>query len=100
MVRQAKRLSISSTSHSLKTFGRLFLISGIAALSALIILDIRTSVWTRIRNLLGIFFQRDLIYRISRQIERNDHSGINLPEFVTPSPPVDSAYTELPGDPS
>ena len=25
---------------------------------------------------------------------------IDLPEFVTPNPPVDSAYTELPGDPS
>nr|TKS11193.1 hypothetical protein D5086_0000077950 [Populus alba] len=74
---------------------------GIAALSALIIFDSRASIWTRIRNLLGILFQRDSVYRISRQIERNDdHSGINLPEFVTPSPPVDSAYTELPGDPS
>ncbi|KAI5556064.1 hypothetical protein BDE02_18G009600 [Populus trichocarpa] len=105
---------ISSNSLSLKSFGGLFLIAGIASLSALLIFivkfvyqerrvlspdDPRASMWRRIQNLFIIFNERDLTAHAFRKNEVNDRSGINLPYVGEPSPLANSVHTEFPGDP-
>nr|TKS00112.1 hypothetical protein D5086_0000186300 [Populus alba] len=105
---------ISSNSLSLKSFGGLFLIAGIASLSALLIFtvkfvyqerrvlspdDPRDSMWRRIQNLFIIFNERDLTAHTFRKNEVNDRSGINPPYAGEPSPLANSVHTEFPGDP-
>ncbi|KAG5225140.1 glutamate receptor [Salix suchowensis] len=86
--------SVSSNSLSMKTFWGLFLISGIAALLALIIFivmfvhqewrvvlgpsDSTTSIWSKIRHLFSIFNQRDLTSHAFRKIEADERNGIHL----------------------
>ncbi|KAG6739164.1 hypothetical protein POTOM_056750 [Populus tomentosa] len=105
---------ISSNSLSLKSFGGLFLIAGIASLSALLIFivkfvyqerrvlspdDPRDSMWRRIQNLFIIFNERDLTAHTFRKNEVSDRSGINPPYAGEPSPLANSVHTEFPGDP-
>ncbi|XP_073262466.1 glutamate receptor 2.8-like [Populus alba] len=101
--------SVPSNTLSIKTFWGLFLIAGIAALSALIIFivmfvhqegrvalgpsDSTTSIWSKIRHLFSIFNQRDF----SSHIEVN---GIHLPSMGTASQSGNSAHTEIHGYPS
>ncbi|KAJ6295294.1 hypothetical protein OIU78_023336 [Salix suchowensis] len=84
----------TSNSLSIKTFWGLFLISGIAALLALIIFvvmfvhqewrvvlrpsDSTTSIWSKIRHLFSIFNQRDLTSHTFRKSEADERNGIHL----------------------
>ena len=103
--------SISSNSLSLKSFWGLFLIAGIASLSALLIFtvnfvyqerrvlspdDPKASMWRRIQNLFIVFNERDLSAHAFRKNEVNDRSGVDLPYAREPSP---SVHTESPGYP-
>nr|TKS00117.1 glutamate receptor 2.1-like [Populus alba] len=101
--------SVSSNTLSIKSFWGLFLIAGIAALSALIIFivmfvhqegrvalrpsDSTTSIWSKIRHLFSIFNQRDF----TSHIEVN---GIHLPSMGMASQSGNSAHTEIHGYPS
>ena len=101
--------SVSSNSLSIKSFWGLFLIAGIAALSALIIFIVMfvhqegrvvlgpsestTSIWSKIRHLFSIFNQKDF----SSHIEVN---GIHLPSMGTATQSGNSAHTEIHGYPS
>jgi ionotropic glutamate receptor len=104
--------SVLSNTLSMKTFWGLFLIAGIAALSALIIFivmfvhqegrvvlgpsDSTTSIWSKIRHLFSIFNQRDF----TSHIEVNDRNGIHFPSVGRASPSGFSAHTEFHGYPS
>ncbi|KAJ6373284.1 hypothetical protein OIU76_027591 [Salix suchowensis] len=106
--------SISSNSLSLRSFWGLFLIAGIASLSALLIFtanfvyqerrvlspdDPRASMWRRIQNLFIVFDERDQTAHTFRKNEVSDRSGVDLPYAGEPSPLAYSVHTESPGDP-
>ncbi|KAJ6732171.1 IONOTROPIC GLUTAMATE RECEPTOR [Salix purpurea] len=106
--------SISSNSLSLRSFWGLFLIAGIASLSALLIFtanfvyqerrvlspdDPRASMWRRIQNLFIVFDERDQTAHAFRKNEVSDRSGVDLPYAGEPSPLAYSVHTESPGDP-
>ncbi|CAK7354098.1 unnamed protein product [Dovyalis caffra] len=107
--------SVSSNSLSLGSFWGLFLIAGFAAFSALIIFivmfvyrerralrpsDSTASIWSRIKNFITIFNQRDMTYRTFRQSELNDRNGISPATMGVPSPSAYSVHAEFPADPS
>ncbi|KAG6739153.1 hypothetical protein POTOM_056739 [Populus tomentosa] len=101
--------SVPSNTLSIKSFWGLFLIAGIAALSALIIFIVMfvhqegrvvlgpsgstTSIWSKIRHLFSIFNQRDF----TSHVEVN---GIHLPSMGTASQSGNSFHTEIHGYPS
>ncbi|KAJ6745283.1 GLUTAMATE RECEPTOR 2.9 [Salix koriyanagi] len=102
--------SISSKRLSLKSFGGLFLIAGLAASLALIIFlvmfvyqernvlrsyDSTASIWSRIENFFRIFIQRDSTSSTFRQSELNGKNVTSLP-----SPSAYSVHTEYPADQS
>ncbi|KAJ6673853.1 GLUTAMATE RECEPTOR 2.9 [Salix viminalis] len=106
--------SISSNSLSLRSFWGLFLIAGIASLSALLIFtvnfvyqerrvlspdDPRASMWRRIQNLFIVFDERDQTAHAFRKNEVSDRSGVDLPDAGEPSSLAYSVHTESPGDP-
>ncbi|KAG5225148.1 glutamate receptor [Salix suchowensis] len=106
--------SISSNSLSLRSFWGLFLIAGIASLSALLIFtvnfvyqerrvlspdDPRASMWRRIQNLFIVFDERDQTAHTFRKNEVSDRSGVDLPYAGEPTPLAYSVHTESPGDP-
>ncbi|KAJ6373291.1 hypothetical protein OIU76_027598 [Salix suchowensis] len=100
----------TSNSLSIKTFWGLFLISGIAALLALIIFvvmfvhqewrvvsrpsDSTTSIWSKIRHLFSIFNQRDLTSHTFRKSEADERS------MGAASQSSYSVHTEFHGSPS
>ncbi|KAJ6373293.1 hypothetical protein OIU76_027600 [Salix suchowensis] len=108
--------SVSSNSLSIKTFWGLFLICGIAALSALIIFivmfvhqewrvvlgpsDSTTSIWSKIRHLFSIFNQRDLTSHAFRKSEADERDGIHLQSMGAASQSGNSDHTEFHGSPS
>ncbi|XVF89458.1 hypothetical protein PTKIN_Ptkin19aG0131900 [Pterospermum kingtungense] len=82
--------SVSSNSLGVESFWGLFLIAGVASISALIIFaamfsyeqrhvllrsDSKTSLWKRIRMMSRIFDQRDLSFHTFRKSELGDKSG-------------------------
>ncbi|KAJ6295296.1 hypothetical protein OIU78_023338 [Salix suchowensis] len=106
----------TSNSLSIKTFWGLFLISGIAALLALIIFivmfvhqewrvvlgpsDSTTSIWSKIRHLFSIFNQRDLTSHAFRKSEADERDGIHLQSMGAASQSGNSDHTEFHGSPS
>ncbi|KAF9662011.1 hypothetical protein SADUNF_Sadunf18G0008800 [Salix dunnii] len=108
--------SSTSNSLSIKTFWGLFLISGIAALLALIIFivvfvhqewrvvlrpsDSTTSIWSKIRHLFIIFNQRDLTSHTFKKSEADERNGIHLQSMGAASQSGYSAHTEFHGSSS
>ncbi|KAJ0031593.1 hypothetical protein Pint_12585 [Pistacia integerrima] len=111
--------SVSSHSLGLNSFWGLFLIAGVTSILALIIFmatfvyehrevlkesDPKSSLWTRIRTLLGIFVSRDLnSHTFKEKISIQVHSlGAATPSPCNHCPPSPSSYspsTEY-GDPN
>ena len=106
----------TSNSLSIKTFWGLFLISGIAALLALIIFivmfvhqewrvvlgpsDSTTSIWSKIRHMFIIFNQRDLTSHTFRKSEADEWNGIHLQSMGAASQSGYSVHSEFHGSSS
>ncbi|KAF2313056.1 hypothetical protein GH714_008934 [Hevea brasiliensis] len=103
--------SVSSSSLSLQSFWGLFLIAGVASVSALLVFtarfvyehrqasmrsDSKASIWSRILYLFKIFDQKDLKSHTFRKSERNEIQLKYPPSMGAPSPSICSVHTDFP----